>query len=71
MGFGSRQPNSNDLPRYEGNPWGPQDGISDDFSILVGGHGKRCNDCKRVVLNRYLKEKNGLNYCPDCYQKSC
>lgn len=65
MGFLSRQPTSNDIPKGEVNPWGSQNDYYDDFAVLVNGDGKRCCVCKRVVLNRWLKIKDNKNYCPD------
>lgn len=65
MGFLTRQPTSNETPSAKLNPWGPVDGIQDDISVLLGGGGKRCCVCKRVVLNEWLKVKDGKNYCPD------
>ena len=66
MGFGTRQPTSNEPFPDRSNPWGPQDGIRDDKAVLLGEDGKRCAGCKRVVLNKHIKEKNGQPYCPDC-----
>lgn len=67
MGHLSRKPTSNEPPLDGNNPWGPQDGIRDDISVLLGGEGKRCTKCKRVVLNEYIKKKKGKPFCPDCY----
>jgi hypothetical protein len=67
MGFGSRKPTSNEPGRInEGNQYGPQDTIRDDFSVLLNGEGKRCSLCKRVILNKYLKYKYSKPYCPEC-----
>ncbi len=71
MGFLSRLPNSNDPPKNSSNPWGSKNPeIIDDTAILLNEMGKRCSnsDCKRVVLNAYLKMKGEKYYCPDCYQ---
>lgn len=66
MGYLSRLPNSNDPPqKSSNNPWGSQNPCLDDIAVLLNELGKRCNVCKRVVLNRYLKGKNGVYYCPD------
>jgi len=67
MGFESRLPNPNDSGRLKNNnPWGPKGMTRDDVSVLLGGEGKRCSECKRVILNEYLQEKNGQFFCPDC-----
>lgn len=63
MGLFSRQPV--DLPQTRDNPWGSQDACVDDKAVLLGQMGKRCCVCKRVVLNRYLVEKDDGVYCPD------
>ncbi len=65
MGFGTRQPTSNDLPNNSNNPWGSQNDLLDDVAVLLNDLGKRCSICKRVVLNLHLKTKDGINYCPD------
>jgi len=67
MGYLSRQPTSNDPPKFQDNPWGAQDGIRDDIAVLLGEDGKCCATCKRVILNEHLKQKDDKNYCPDCY----
>lgn len=59
MGFGSRLPTPNepnDSWRY-----GPQE-PHDDFSALLNGDAHKCRACKRVTLNKFLKD--GL--CPEC-----
>lgn len=67
MGYGSRKTNSNDMGRLKkNNPWGPKDGFRDDVSVLLSGEGRRCNECKRVILNKYLQEQDGQFFCPDC-----
>ena len=65
MGLLSRQPTSNDLPPPVSNPWGPKNSMLDDVAILLTGKGERCQECKRVVLNRYLVRVGDQNYCPD------
>ena len=57
MGYLTRTPTSNDPPKKGKSPYG-----GDDFSLLLTGDGKRCKKCRRVTLNKYLKD--GL--CPDC-----
>jgi formamidopyrimidine-DNA glycosylase len=68
MGHLSRKPTSNEPPSDDYNPWGPQDGIRDDISVLLGEEGKRCTDCRRVILNEHIKKKRGKPFCPDCYK---
>lgn len=63
MGYGSRLPTSNDIPRGESNPWGPGE-LEDDFLLLVSRTGARCSGCSRVTKKRFLED--GL--CPDCYK---
>ena len=65
MGHLSRLPNSNDPPKYSSNPWGSQNPNLDDIAVLLNDMGKRCSVCKRVVLNKHVKEKDGIDYCPD------
>jgi hypothetical protein len=68
MGHLTRKPTSNEpLLDDDDNPWGPQDGIRDDIAVLLGEDGKRCINCRRVVLNEYIKKKKGKPFCPDCY----
>lgn len=67
MGFGSRKPTSNEPGSIiNGNPFGSQDDVRDDYSVLLNGEGKRCSFCKRVVLNKYLKYKYNKPCCPEC-----
>ena len=66
MGYLSRKPTSNDPPRgREENPWGPQDDVRDDISVLLSGEGMRCTTCRRVVLNEFLRWRDDRSYCPD------
>lgn len=51
------------------NPWGPRDGKMDDCCVLLRKEGRRCVGCRRVVLNKHIKEKEGEPYCPDCFKK--
>lgn len=60
MGYMSRLPTSNEPSGNEW-PYGPQD-PDDDFSALLNETGKRCCDCKRVTMNRFLE---GCR-CPEC-----
>jgi len=65
MGFASRLPTSNEALGQRLNPWGPLDDLRDDGSVLLAGEGKRCQKCRRVVLNEWLKIIDGKSYCPD------
>lgn len=66
MGHLSRQPNSNDPPVGTSNPWGSRNPeLVDDMTVLLNGDGERCCVCQRVILNCYLKTKDGKNYCPN------
>lgn len=64
MGFGTRTPTSNEQS-IKFWPYGPQE-PHDDTSILLNDLGKRCTKCKRVTINKYIK--NGQ--CPDCVSKN-
>ena len=66
MGFGSRQPTSNDQPRKgEGkSPWLGESDCVDEFALKLNGLAKQCvGQCKRMTHIRHL-DKDGL--CPDC-----
>ena len=65
MGFLSRLPGSNESLLDLQNPWGNRNPDFDDIAILLNKRGKRCHVCYRVVLNCYLRQKDGKNYCPD------
>lgn len=62
MGFGSRLPNSNEIPVETQNRWGGNE-IMDDFALKLNGDGKNCVRCKRVTQNCFLDD----SLCPDCY----
>lgn len=61
MGYLSRKPTSNDMPRGGKSPWGGNEFL-DDTALLISGHGERCDGCKRVTQNQHLEN----NLCPDC-----
>jgi len=67
MPFGSRKPIP-DYPVVNENPYGTQSDVDDDTAVLLSGRGKRCCICKRVILNRHLRCRDGDEkpYCPDC-----
>ena len=73
MGYLSRKPNSNDIPRNRPNPWGADDDIEDDFYLLATGAGERCSFCQRVIRKCFLeiirRRFREEHLCPDCYQK--
>ena len=66
MGFASRKPNPNEPMISSENPYGSDSDVLDDTAVLLTKRGKRCRVCKRVILNRYLKFKDGKPFCPDC-----
>ena len=65
MGFLGRLPNSNESRIDIQNTWGNRNPSFDDTAILLNGRGKRCYVCNKVILNCYLRKKDGKNYCPD------
>jgi hypothetical protein len=67
MGFGSRQPTSNEVPATS-RRWGPDGVYYDDTAALLNGAGARCQGlCGRVIMKRFLREHDGKNLCPDCH----
>ena len=66
MPFGCRKPIP-DNPVVNENPYGPQSDVDDDVAVLLNKRGKRCRDCRRVILNKHLKYKNKEPFCPDCF----
>jgi hypothetical protein len=64
MGYASRLPNSNDLPRDQpqGNPWIQETEMMDTFALLLSGRARRCLKCRRPIRVEYLTDK----CCPDC-----
>jgi hypothetical protein len=63
MGHLSRQPDSNDIPFENSNPWGSPN--VEDATVLLTNAGERCCVCRRVVIYRHLVKRDGKNYCPD------
>ena len=63
MGYLSRQPNSNDKPKYSNNPWIQETELMDETALLISGEAERCRECKRACRVKNLTA--GL--CPDCY----
>lgn len=65
MGYGTRQPTSNEPPAM-GNPY--LDDRIDEFALILNGLGKRCKgSCGRAIPNKLLTAE-GL--CPDCAAKA-
>jgi len=67
MGYLSRLPNSNDLPKYDTNPWIEENDILDATFLLIDGSAKRCQRCRRPIRVRYLDE---YCLCPDCQENA-
>ena len=65
MGFGTRQPTSNDSPRAntEKSPWLEENEFMDEFALLLNRLAKRCTVCRRATRLRHLDSKG---VCPDC-----
>ena len=66
MGYLTRKPTSNEPSSDTSNPWGSESDVYDDTAVLLNQDGKRCCNCKRVILNRYITYKGDKPYCPDC-----
>lgn len=64
MGFGTRQPTSNEGPDDSLRPWGA-DEMMDDVALLLSGMAKRCYACLRAVRTEFQKNHGGHIYCPD------
>lgn len=64
MGFQTRTPTSNDLPKTKGdNPWLKENDLVDETCLLLNGLAKRCTKCKRAIRIKHLDEHQ---LCPDC-----
>ena len=67
MGFGTRQPTSNDIPRPVGqkkSPWLGESDVMDEKALVLAGLVKQCiGECGRRTHIEHLDE-NGK--CPDC-----
>lgn len=63
MGYLSRQPNSNEPPKYSNNPWIQETELMDETALLISGAAKRCKECNRACRLNTLT----MGYCPDCY----
>ena len=66
MGFATRQPTSNDIPKpREGkNPWLGDSDCVDELALVLNGTAKRCaGPCVRVTHVHHL-DSDGK--CPDC-----
>lgn len=64
MGFGTRQPTSNDPPQNTGkSPWLEETDDMDEFALVVNKLAKRCKKCKRFTRTKHLDSNQ---HCPDC-----
>lgn len=65
MGYGSRKPTSNDLPRSTGrSPWLVfRNDIEDEFFLRISGRAKDCAGCMRATSVEHLDDDGR---CPDC-----
>jgi len=64
MGFQTRTPTSNDLPKIKGsNLWIEETPLVDATCLLINGFAKRCTICKRPIRIKYLDKDQ---HCPDC-----
>ena len=65
MGYLSRQPSSNDMPRASSgkSKWLEEDDVCDEIFLLLSGRASRCSKCQKAVLKKYL---NSSSLCPDC-----
>ena len=67
MGYASRQPSSNDMPRTSSKSrWLEEDAICDEIFLLLSGRAVRCQMCGNAVRKKYLNSKG---FCPDCSGK--
>jgi hypothetical protein len=66
MGFLSRQPGSDEIPRSTAgkSPWLCETELVDEFVLRLQGKVKRCGgDCHRPTHIQYLDDSGR---CPDC-----
>lgn len=65
MGFGTRQPTSNDPPILTGghNPWLEETAEMDAIALVLNGAAEVCQGCGRTVRIHHI-DSSGL--CPDC-----
>ena len=65
MGFGTRQPTSNEpLAQQKENPWLGENDCVDAFALKLNGMIKKCRgECGREINVRYLDTNQ---CCPDC-----
>ena len=66
MGYLSRQPNSNELPRPlvdKKSPWLGDNELLDEVVLILNGLAKRCMKCRRATRVRHLDSDQ---HCPDC-----
>jgi len=63
MGYMDRKPTSNEKPHPSGSRWLEANGITDEVALLLGGHARRCSQCRRSARTKYL---DSSGRCPDC-----
>lgn len=64
MGYLSRKPTDNEIPRSQTkNPWLTHNQDMDEVALLLNGLAKKCKGCGRVINNCYLDDNF---HCPDC-----
>ena len=65
MGYGTRTPTSNDIPKSKDgeSPYLLTNEFEDEFFLLLSGNAKRCSNCRLAIRTKYL---NPDNICPDC-----
>lgn len=64
MGYGTRQPTSNDPPRRStSSRWLEETELMDETALLLNGYARRCRGCRRATRIRHLDAER---LCPDC-----
>jgi hypothetical protein len=67
MGYQTRTPTSNDMPRRDsGNPWLDEDDLVDETFLLLSRRARRCVKCRRACMVRHLQDGE----CPDCRKQA-
>ena len=74
MGFMSRKPASNDMPKPQGRErlalgQPSADGIIDVFAVKLSG-GRKCNKCGGWAYTRNTVSVDGFVYCTECAPES-
>lgn len=65
MGFGTRQPTSNESAvSKERSPWLETTDLLDETALILSGMAGRCSGpCRRLTSKKHLNENR---HCPDC-----